>query len=63
MDEFRDYCKSNANAVEMAIVGVVTTDHLTDSQILALARQYFTKFDKIQGDPLRRRGVAPLAKR
>ena len=50
-DEFRDYCKSNAKAVEKAIVGVVTTDHPTDPQIVALARQYFIKFDKMQGDP------------
>ncbi len=29
------------------------TYHPTDPQIVALARQYFTKFDKMQGDPSR----------
>lgn len=52
-NEFRDYCKNNAKAIDQAIIGVVAADHPTDPQLVALARQYFTKFDKMQGDPAR----------
>jgi hypothetical protein len=46
-DEFCDYCKTNAKAVSKAIVGVVTTDHPTDPQVVALAKKYFLKSDKM----------------
>jgi hypothetical protein len=50
-DDFRAYCKSKARALDKAIVGAVTTDHPTDHQVVALARRYFLKFDKLQGMP------------
>ncbi len=51
-DDFRDYCKHNVKALDKAIVGVVITDHPTDPQVVALAKKYFLKFDKMQGVPL-----------
>lgn len=52
-NEFHDYCKKNAKAVDKAIVGVVATDHPSDPQLVALAKQYFLKFDRMAGDPSR----------
>jgi len=49
--EFRDFCKHNAHAVDKAVVDVVTTDHPTDAQVVAMARQYFMKFDNTAADP------------
>lgn len=50
-NEFHDYCEKNAKAVAKAIVGVVATDHPTDPQLVALARKYFVKFDRMAGGP------------
>jgi len=47
--EFRDFCKHNAHAVDRSIVDVVNTDHPTDAQVVAMARQYFGKFDQMNG--------------
>ena len=52
--EFRDYCKHNAHAVDKAIVDVITSDHPTDAQVVAMARQYFVKFDQLAADPAQR---------
>ncbi len=49
--EFRDYCKHNAHAVEKAVVDVVTTDHPSDAQVVAMARQYFSRYDQKAADP------------
>jgi stalled ribosome rescue protein Dom34 len=50
-DEFHAHCKRHDKAVDKAIIGVVTSDHPTDPQLVALARKYFVKFDKMQGGP------------
>jgi len=52
--EFRDFCKHNVHAVDKAIVDVVTTDHPSDAQVVAMARQYFLKFDQQGADPAQR---------
>lgn len=52
--EFRDHCKHNAHAVDKAIVDVVNADHPTDAQVVAMARQYFLKFDQQAVDPTQR---------
>ncbi len=49
-NEFHAHCKHHDKAVDKAIVGVVTTDHPSDPQLVALAKQYFLKFDKMQGN-------------
>ncbi|QCB47170.1 hypothetical protein [Hydrogenophaga sp. PAMC20947] len=52
--EFRDFCKHQAHAVDKAIVDVVTTDHPSDPQLVAMARQYFLKHDQLAEDPSKR---------
>lgn len=52
--EFRDWCKHNAHAVDKAVVDVVNTDHPSDPQLVAMARQYFLKFDQKSADPTQR---------
>lgn len=52
-DEFRAHCKRHDKAVDKAIVGVQTCDHPSDAQVVALARQFFLKHDRMEGDPSR----------
>jgi stalled ribosome rescue protein Dom34 len=52
--EFRDYCKHNAHALDKAVVDVVNADHPSDPQLVAMARQYFLKFDQSALDPSQR---------
>ena len=52
--EFRDYCKHQAHAVDKAVVDVVTSDHPSDAQLVAMARQYFLKHDQLAADPSQR---------
>ncbi len=49
--EFREFCKHHSHAVDKAVVDVVTADHPSDAQLVAMARQYFLKFDKTTADP------------
>ena len=53
-NEFRDHCKHHAHAVDKSIVDVVNSDHPTDAQLVAMARQYFLKFDQTSADPSQR---------
>jgi len=53
-NEFRDFCKHQAHAVEKAIVDVVSSDHPSDAQLVAMARQYFLKYDQKAADPAAR---------
>jgi len=53
-NEFRDFCKHHMHAVDKAIVDVVSTDHPTDAQLVAMARQYFLKYDQKAVDPTQR---------
>jgi len=52
--EFRDFCKHHAHAVDKAIVDVVNADHPTEAQLVAMARQYFLKYDQKAADPTQR---------
>jgi stalled ribosome rescue protein Dom34 len=49
--EFRDWCDSHQGAVAKLIVDSVSADHPTDGQLVAMARQYFKKFDAMAADP------------
>ena len=49
--EFHEYCKQHEAAVNKAIVDVVNSDHPTDAQLVAMARQYFAKHDAMGADP------------
>ena len=50
-NEFRDWCKAHAKPTAGVIVDSIVTDHPTDNQLVALAKQYFKKFDAMAADP------------
>jgi hypothetical protein len=50
-NEFRDWCAQHQLATAQAIVDSVATDHPSDKQLVALAKQYFKKFDAMAADP------------
>lgn len=49
--ELTKYAHLHAADVAEKIVGIETSDHPTDEQILALARKFFYKIDRLLGDP------------
>ncbi len=50
-NEFRDWCQAHAKATAEVIVDSIATDPPGDNQLVALARQYFKKFDAMAADP------------
>lgn len=50
-DEFRTHCKEHEKAIDKVIVDVIPSDHPSDGQLLAMAKKYFLKYDKLQGQP------------
>jgi stalled ribosome rescue protein Dom34 len=50
-DEFRAWCERHDAFVARVIVGNVASDHPTDAQVVAMARQYFKAFDFTVQDP------------
>lgn len=50
-NQFRAWCSGHLPAVADAVVDSVAADHPSDGQLVALARQYFRKFDAMAGDP------------
>ena len=50
-NQFRDWCSKHNAAVSAAVVDSVAADHPTDAQLVAMARQYFKKFDNMAADP------------
>lgn len=49
--EFRDWCTQHQAATAQVIVDSVASDHPSDAQLVALAKQYFKKFDNMAADP------------
>jgi stalled ribosome rescue protein Dom34 len=49
---FREWCVQHQPAVAKRIVDSVPSDHPTDPQLVAMARQYFTRFDNMATDPV-----------
>jgi hypothetical protein len=47
--DFRHYAEKHRPHVATRIVGYEVVDHPTDPQLVALARQYFLKFDRMKG--------------
>jgi hypothetical protein len=47
--DFRHYAEKHRPHVAAHIVGYEIVDHPTDPQLVALARQYFLKFDRMKG--------------
>lgn len=46
-DEFKAHCARHDKEVDKAIVGVVSSDHPSDGQLVAMAKQYFLKYDQM----------------
>ena len=50
-DQFHAWCQQHHKAVAEAMVDSVPSDHPTDNQVVALAREYFKKFDAMAAGP------------
>jgi stalled ribosome rescue protein Dom34 len=50
-NQFRDWCNNHQRKLAAGIVDSVPSDHPSDGQLAALARQYFKKFDTMAADP------------
>lgn len=50
-NQFRDWADKHHAKVAGTIVDSVAADHPTDAQLVAMARQYFKKFDAMAADP------------
>lgn len=48
-DEFKAHCARHDKAVDKAIVDVISSDHPSDGQLVAMAKQYFLKYDRMNG--------------
>lgn len=58
-DKFRVWCAVHQPAVAKVIVGSSLSDHPSEGQLVALARKYFSGFDRMALDPaLLNRGPA-----
>lgn len=51
-DEFMKYAQKMHRPVAEKIVAALTADHPTDAQLLAFARKYFLKLDRMNMDPV-----------
>jgi stalled ribosome rescue protein Dom34 len=49
--DFRHYVEKHRPATGRQIVGWEVVDHPTDPQLVALARRYFLKYDRMAGTP------------
>lgn len=50
-EHFKQWCEQHHAALAKTIVGSEKADHPTDPQLVALARKYFVKFDRMAGTP------------
>jgi stalled ribosome rescue protein Dom34 len=49
--EFRDWCSKHQKSIATAVVDSIASDHPSDAQLVAMAKQYFKKFDAMAADP------------
>lgn len=49
--DFRHYADKHRSETAQHIVGYETVDHPSENQLVALARQYFLKYDRMAGTP------------
>ncbi len=49
--DFRHYAEKHRPAAAKRIVGYETVDHPSEAQLVALARKYFLKYDRMAGTP------------
>ena len=50
-NQFRDWCAAHPAQLTGEIVDSLAADHPSDAQLVAMARQYFKKFDNMAADP------------
>jgi stalled ribosome rescue protein Dom34 len=50
--DFKHYADKHRAETAQRIVGYETVDHPSENQLIALARQYFVKFDRMAGTPV-----------
>ena len=50
--DFRHYADKHRPETARRIVGYETVDHPSEAQLVALARQYFLKYDRMAGTPV-----------
>lgn len=51
MADFRHYVEKHRAPVARQIVGYETVDHPSENQLVAMARKYFLKYDRMNGTP------------
>lgn len=51
LKDFEHYVKKHRGDLSGRIVGWEAVDHPTDKQLIALARQYFLRYDRMAGTP------------
>ncbi|MBU3722331.1 MAG: hypothetical protein FGM19_05405 [Limnohabitans sp.] len=49
--QFKDWYVQHAAALSQIVVSSIASDHPTDAQLVAMARQFFKKFDAMAADP------------
>ena len=49
--DFRHYVEKHRAETAQRIVGYETVDHPTENQLVAMARRYFLKYDRMAGTP------------
>ncbi|MFT3663658.1 hypothetical protein [Piscinibacter sp.] len=49
--DFKHYAEKHRPAAARQVVGYETVDHPSDAQLVALARKYFLKYDRMAGTP------------
>ena len=52
-NEFRDWCAAHQKSTAAIIVDSIASDHPSDAQLVAMAKQYFKKYDAMAADPSR----------
>ena len=50
--DFKHYADKHRPETARRIVGYETVDHPSEAQLVALARQYFLKYDRMSGTPV-----------
>ena len=49
--DFKHYADKHRATTAQRIVGYESVDHPSEKQLIALARQYFLKYDRMAGTP------------
>lgn len=52
-NEFRDWCSKHQKSIAAVVVDSIASDHPSDAQLVAMAKQYFKKFDTMAAVPTR----------